>query len=223
MKSQLILALGCAVSFAGLGSSDASIIAKWTFETSVPNTAGPHAPEMGNGAASGFHAGAATTTYSNPAGNGSGESFSANNWSVGDYWQFAVSTISYAGITLSWDQYSSSTGPTSFQLAYSTDGSSFTDFGSAYAVSANSWTSYNNIDLSAITGLDNQATAYIRLINKSSVAGTGTDRIDNFTVSGAAASVAVPEPSTYLAGALLLLPLLGINAIHVLRNRRHIA
>ncbi len=219
MKSRLILALGCAVSLASIGLSHASIIAQWTFETSVPTTAGPYAPELGSGSASGFHSG--VTTYSNPVGNGSTESFSANKWSVGDYWQFAVSTVGYTGITLSWDQMSSSTGPTSFQLAYSIDGSIFTEDGSQYMVSTSGWTS-PNMDLSAINGLDNQATTYIRLINKSSAASAGTDRIDNFTISGTAASTAVPEPSTYLAGALLLLPL-GLSAFSLRRYCRHTA
>ncbi len=219
MKMKLILASALAVSLLSIETGYASLtIAQWTFESSVPTNAGPYSPEIGSGSASGSHV-KPSAAYSNPPGNGSGESFSANDWAAGDYWQFAVSTMGYSDITLSWDQYSSGTGPTSFQLAYSTDGLSFTEFGSAYTVAAGSWTSYNNIDLSVITGLDNQATAYIRLINESSVAGSGTDRVDNFTVSGTQSAAAVPEPSTCLAGALVLLPF-GVSTFRVLRNRR---
>ncbi len=42
------------------GQVQADMIADWTFETSQPATAGPFAPEIGLGSASGLHAGAAT-------------------------------------------------------------------------------------------------------------------------------------------------------------------
>lgn len=232
MKSQLILALGCAASFAGIGLGRASIIAQWTFETSVPTTSGPYSPETGSGLALGTHANS-SAAYSNPAGNGSYQSFSVNNWGVDDYWQFSVSTLNYSGITLSWDQTSSSTGPRDFQLAYSTDGLTFTDFGSPYNVAAISWVSGSaktsssfSADITAVTTLNNQANVYFRLTDVSTISAnggtvgtTGADRIDNFTVCGTPAGAAVPEPSTCLAGALLLLPL-GVSAIRVLRKRR---
>src|SRR4051812_39869141 len=55
--------------------AQADTLAQWTFETSVPTTAGPLAPEVGSGSALAFHIGA--STYSNPVGNGSNESFSS--------------------------------------------------------------------------------------------------------------------------------------------------
>lgn len=231
MKSQLILAFGCVASFAGIGSGRASVtIAQWTFETSVPATSGPFAPEFGSGSASGWHV-SSSASYSNPIGNGSSESFSASNWAVNDYWQFTVSTLDYSGITLSWDQTSSDTGPKDFQLAYSLDGLTFMDFGSPYSLSAISWVAGSakagssfSVDLSAATTLNDQANVYFRLINISTnsvngkgVSTGGTDRIDNFTIAGTPADVAVPEPSTCLAGALLLLPV-GVSAIRKLRH-----
>ena len=95
-------------------------LAVWTFETSLPATAGPHAAEGGINAgagspASGFHA-SASVVYSNPAGNGSAESFSSTFWSVGDYWQFSTSSVGYTDIHLAWDQASSNTGPRDFVL-----------------------------------------------------------------------------------------------------------
>ncbi|HEY2154598.1 MAG TPA: hypothetical protein VGH33_03145, partial [Isosphaeraceae bacterium] len=56
----------------------ADVIADWTFETTLPTTAGPFAPEVGSGAASGQHASA--STYSTPVGNGSAHSFSSTAW-----------------------------------------------------------------------------------------------------------------------------------------------
>ena len=63
-------------------SASATTIATWTFETSVPTTAGPFSPEVGAGSAIGSHASSATV-YSSPSGNGSFHSFSSTNWGVG--------------------------------------------------------------------------------------------------------------------------------------------
>jgi hypothetical protein len=209
----------------------AQIIAQWTFEESgsayntpvTANSIGGIAPEIGAGFASGFHASSAAS-WSSPVGNGSAESLSVNNWAVGDYWQFEVSTLGYQGIRFSFDQTSSSTGPRDFRLAYSTDGSTFTGF-ATYSVLANAapnaWTSgaYNplhtySFDLSSVTAIDNSPNVYLRLIADSTVSagggtvGTGgTDRVDNVTVS------VVPEPAT------LALLGLGLGGLAIARRR----
>src|SRR6266550_6429424 len=73
-----------------------------------------------------FHTSVATT-WSNPAGNGSVKSLSANNWSVADYFQFSFSTSGYSAISITWDQTGSGTGPRDFKVQYSTNGTTFTD------------------------------------------------------------------------------------------------
>ena len=147
-------------------------LATWTFESSQPATAGPFAAESGTNAATsnatGLHADGAAV-YSSPAGNGSSHSFSSNTWGVGDYYQFTTSTLGQKGILLNFDQTSSNTGPRDFQVAYSTDGTIFTNVGSTYTVLPNGDPSpgfssltyhpdYTSaIDLSGITALNNQA------------------------------------------------------------------
>jgi hypothetical protein len=208
-------------------SARADVIADWTFETSAPVTAGPFAPESGTGAllssdaASGKHVG--TAAYSSPAGNGSAKSFSSNTWAVGDYYEFDVNTAGFSGISVSFDQTGSATGPAAFKIQYN-DGTGWIDLaGDAYNIPTTTTTtggttapgtgttvvtwsstvsqvaSTFSFDLSSITSLtgirimDNGTAA---LGNSSTGVGAGgTDRVDNVIFSGTAAG-SVPEPAT---------------------------
>ena len=205
--------------------ANASIeLAKWTFETSVPTTAGPFTAEAGVNAATssalGLHADAATA-YSNPVGNGSSESFSSTRWAIGDYYQFSTSSLGYENIRLAWSQGSSNEGPREFNLLYDF-GSGFTLFGSLTVIANASpnpvWSSGTHqalydlsFDLSAITGLDNQSSIVFRLVDKSTVSAnggtvttSGTNRVDDFTISAdAIGTAAVPETSALLMWATL--------------------
>jgi hypothetical protein len=204
-------------------TSFGGIITQWTFESSFGSIGGTSnhidniTPETGSGLASEVHA-SASTAWSSPAGNSSAHSLSANNWAVGDYYQFQTSTIGFSGISVQYDQTGSSTGPRDFTLSYSLDGSSFTQVGSLYAVLLNggapnpSWgaatgsSAYTfSYDLSGVSALDNAASVFFRVadasttsIGNGTVATTGTDRIDNFTVFVAP----IPEPSTVALGIL---------------------
>jgi len=218
--------------FGVVQSLRADVIADWTFETSIPVAArGPGiwftniAPEIGLGTAAGFHAG--PTVYTSPAGTGAGStahSFSSTNWTVGDFYQFAVSTATnggyFSGISLSYNEMSSATGPGRFQLSYSTDGLSFTSFGPLDILPSATYTNYS-YNLSSITAIENQAVVYFRVTDQSTtsanfgtVGTAGTDRIDNFLVSGT--FVPIPEPST-MAMALCGFLTLGLS---IFRNRK---
>src|SRR5215468_7187145 len=88
-------------------STQAATIASWGFEVHVPPTTNGPAiggllPDFGSGSASAFHA--IQASFTTPAGNGSAHSLSANNWSIGDYWEFHVSTLGFQDIQLSMDQ-----------------------------------------------------------------------------------------------------------------------
>ena len=185
-------------------------IANWTFETSPPGGDGcvgggtPACPvgtdftgvlaDTGTGTALGHHATAATA-WSNPVGNGSANSFSSNQWTVGDYYQFQVSTSALSNIGIQYEQMSSATGPRNFKLQYSTNGTTFTDL-PGYSQASISWSSVSPIappqldtysyDFSSVPALNNQANVYFRItdnstvsLNGGTVAVAGTDRLDN--------------------------------------------
>ncbi|MCA9293815.1 MAG: PEP-CTERM sorting domain-containing protein [Phycisphaerales bacterium] len=216
MKANVVVALIGATALATTAS--AVDLANWTFESSVPTTAGPHAAELGlfGGAsfASGFHVSSATV-FSNPAGNGSVESFSSNNWGPGDYYQFTTSTVGFGTIEVLWDQNRSSTGPDTFDLEWSADGSTFFTLTNDYNVGAVTWSSGTPQPSSnfAAVGLpaaaDGLATVWVRMTCQVIPAGTaGSNRIDNVVIRG----TAIPTP-----GALALV---GIGGLAAVRRRR---
>jgi len=196
-------------------SASADTIALWTFESNTDPTANNRPAEAGSGTASVNTNG----TISSPAGPGSAKSFSSNGWDVNEYLQFSTSTLGFRNIAVSWDQTGSDTGPKNFSLAYSVNGTSFTEFAS-YQVANEGWSSTGTdasyggdkaFDLTSISALNGAATVYFRLIDTSTtainpnVAGTpvgtaGTSRVDNFTITGDP----VPLPAAATAGTLLL-------------------
>lgn len=231
MKKILLIAAVCAAMLVGSSNpvrADIVDLANWTFDnirpTGTGSDNGPYVADSGlfanTSEASGFHATAATA-WSSPAGNGSIGSFSSNNWSVGDYYQFTTSTLGYQGIIFRWDQTGSNTGPRDFTLQYDI-GNGFQDAFS-YSIANDSWSSTTNkpesnrfFDFSAVTGMNDLALVTFRLrmasstgINGSAVATTGTGRVDNIIVQGSA----IPEPTSVLL-------LTGLAGLVGLKRRR---
>lgn len=214
MKNKPLVCCVAALSLLAVPAALAqTTLAQWTFESVVStlsylpgagvvttNFYAEAGAQAGAAAVVGWHAGA--STYSSPAGH-PGRSLSSTTWTnVGDYYQATVSTLGYQGIVVSFDQYSSGTGPGNFYLAYSTDGVNFTQFGSIYTVLNATWASYTN-DLSSVSAINNQSTVYFRLVcannvsaNSGIVAAGGTDRIDNFTVTGSAPGAPTVSPAS---------------------------
>jgi hypothetical protein len=194
---------------------------KWTFEPGTPgnppsgfgSNINNISPAIGSGVASGHHTSNATT-WDNPNGNGSNESFNSNSWSAGNWYQFRTSTLGVRHIELSWDQTRSANGPSAFELQYSTDGTNFTPHMS-YNVPQIAWSnaipnplSSFSADLTSVTSLNNQANVYFRLVATAGGAPGAVSRVDNFTVH-------IPEPASV---ALMLLATFGIFGL----RRRHV-
>jgi hypothetical protein len=209
--------------------ANGAVISKFTFEsytapttatTSVSGIGADEGTFAGTAQASSVHASAAT--FSTPVGNGSTKSLSANTYSQGDYFQFTTPTTGFSGIQLLVDQVASGTGPTSWKVAYSTDGSTFTDLpGGAYTVSSSvSFASATEkttnpprylFDFSSITGLDNQPSIALRLIDTSATGATaGTSRIDNVTIgTNLPVPTPAPEPGVLSLAAVASAGMLG--------------
>jgi len=211
---KITLAAAIAAALAGVASARPSStdgnLAAWTFETTLPVTAGPHQAEGGVFAATSTALGSTGGTYSNPVGNGSAESFSSNGWDAGDYYQFTTSTLGYTALSISFDQVRSSTGPGVFDLVASTDGVNFMTIVDDYAVRANDapfWGSATRVEadifkINLSASFDDAATLVFRLVSQVAATSTaGTNRVDNVFVNG----VAVPTP-----GAAALMGLAGL-------------
>ncbi len=115
------------------------------------------------------------------------------------------SMLQWRDPVLSFATQGTATGFNSNQVAWSLNGSDFTDFGAAYSPSASY--SLQSFDLSAVDSLDGAATAYLRITFDGATGASGNNRIDNLTLS------AIPEPSI-----LCLLP--GGAGMLLLRRRR---
>ncbi len=188
----------------------ASAIAKWTFEgitstntgKNIIVSAGSAAADLGaqpSGSLFSAYHKSSSTIWSNPNGNGSLKSVLSTYWDTADYYQFKVNTSSFSGIKVSFDMMGSNTGPSTFKIQYSTDGTNFTTFGNNFTVTNDSWSStqyksnsLKSFDLSTIDSINNRSNVYFRIVNVnttpvnsgSTFGSGGTNRIDNFTVTG---------------------------------------
>ncbi|MBC7835323.1 MAG: PEP-CTERM sorting domain-containing protein [Phycisphaerales bacterium] len=221
-----IAILAGALALAAGTAARADILANWTFETSGPSlvlndsTISPSAPAEGGvfaatSIASGMHA-ATATDWSSPVGNGSTESFSSNNWITGDFYQFTTSTVGYDTLSFAWHQNRSGTGPGTFDLQYSTDGTNFITLLNDYAIPSVVWTSAGAPLPESIFGpvsvpadANNLALVTFRLTAASDPSSpNGTNRIDNISIEG----TLIPAP-----GAMALL---GLGGLVIARRRR---
>ena len=219
--------LGLATAFlVSAASAQSNIVASWDFEPdplpsiltspTFPASGSFAADNGGTGSLIASHA-SNNTTWSSPSGNGSTNSLSANNWTIGDYFQFQFSTVALSNIAITWSQTRFSSGPSDFSLQYSTNGALFTVF-TNYTVGVATWSSESNnlssifaADLASIVAIDNQPDVYLRLVAESAPTATsGSTRIDDVTIT------AVPEPGTF---SMLALAAVGVAA-HVIRRRR---
>lgn len=179
---------------------------------------------------------ALTAHHANPSkynvgsGNGTAQAFYSTAWAQNDYDQVASNLTGYTAFTLSLDVSGSNTGPGTFKVQYTTDGSSYVDFGTLTmptsggsavgfsSTTANPATHFDvplPADVSDVQGfriVDTAATTG-GSVNGGNVGSTGTNRVDNLTVTGTATSAATPEPASAVA-------LAGLGGLVLARRRR---
>lgn len=128
----------------------------------------------------------------------------SGNPNEGKSFQFTLSTANYTNISLSYATRRSGVGFTTQTLAYSTDGTTFTNFGTVTPPNSTTFAA-SVFDLSTLTSgaVDNQTTLTFRftLTGATGTAGTGFDQFDNFLVLGDPITPA-PEPATVASGLL---------------------
>jgi hypothetical protein len=228
LSSLLVSSVVVAIS----SSASAAVVTQWTFNSS--NAALTLTPYIGTGTAS-YVGGAAAngtgiasgwvddTTAVSPVVN--------NRWTMTTFpaataasgtagAQFAVSTVGYENVTLSFGLRNSNTSSKYAQLQYSTNGTDFTNFGEVITGTGDVWTSVSR-DLSSLTTTDNNSafafrvvsvfapgtSAYAAAKSTSAYGVGGTYGFDLVTVNG----TAIPSP-----GAIALLGFAGLVA----RRRR---
>jgi hypothetical protein len=132
-----------------------------------------------------------------------GSGSAGNNTSI----TFNFSMSGRANPILSFATRRPASGFNSNTLSYSTNGTSFTAFGSAYDPPNSTTFSTITFDLTSVNALDNVPTAYLRLTFSGASSTSGTNGIDNVQVN------AIPEPASLAA-------LGGLAVLGLRRSRR---
>jgi len=117
------------------------------------------------------------------------------NENNGGYFQFAFTMTGLTDLNISYATQRTSTGFTTQTWSWSTDGSTFTDFQTVSSIPSGFGSAGGNPTFSGPAGLDDAATAFLRVTFSGATNSTGNNRLDNITLS------AVPEPSTLMLGA----------------------
>ena len=161
----------------------------------------------------GFAAGTTTNArLGDPAGLALNLTNQTNN---GQNITLSVSTVGFSNVMVSFATQGSGTGFNSNQFQYSLDGVTFVNFGAPYDPPLAFGSSTVVFDLSSITGLNNNASAALRIVFNGASSATGTNRIDNLVVEGAPVTTPIPEPAS-----MLLLGLALFSTI-AMRRKRH--
>jgi len=128
---------------------------------------------------------------------------------------FAVSTVGFANIMISFAIQGTSTGFNSNQFQYTLDGLSWINFGSPFTPPTAFGSTPVVFNLSGISGLNDNPDAAFRIIFNGSTTSTGNNRLDNLVVEGTTATI--PEPTT------VLLLLTGLTGLIGFKRKRQVA
>jgi len=180
------------------GGARADVITFFDFnDSNLTSDRGQSATITTNFGSTGFAAG--STVNADPDGAGpelastAGQALSlAGSANNGNHIQFGVNTLSLTAVQISFAALRSSTGFNNNELLFSADGGA--NFTSGGFFSPQTTFELVAFDLSGFAALDNQADVIFRIVFNGASSSLGTNRIDNFAVTGTAAAAPVPEP-----------------------------
>ncbi|MDX2118216.1 MAG: PEP-CTERM sorting domain-containing protein [Planctomycetota bacterium] len=116
----------------------------------------------------------------------------------------------FQDLVLSYAERSTSTGATSAQVFYSTDGTNYTAAVSSYAITADSTYRLRTVDLSSIGAIEFASTVYLKITFNgfSATSPSGNTAVDNVLIDG----TFIPAPGS--------LALVGLGGLVAARRRR---
>lgn len=181
-----------------------TLLAGWTFDATAakPNTPTSVAANLGIYASNAFiyadgtngssswsqsnelDAFAGSTVNDPRSSTNAGNSYSlvSNNTANSKSIVIVLPTINYTNIRVSFDTRGSSTGFSTHQWAYSTDGSNFINFGTNTATTATLF-STKSLDLTSISAVNNVSKIYLRLTVNGASSAIGNNRLDNIQIT----------------------------------------
>lgn len=247
MKSFALSTLAAALTtVCALGSAHADVITQWTFNSTTPDGStgtgtGSALPSLGAGTL-GLLGGVTNPSFNSGAGSSDPAASDNSGFQTSTYAaqgagnkargiEVKASSIGFENVVFSYDLRHSNTS-SRYELAqYSLDGVNFIDYAVFDGGLGDTWFNARTIDLSSVAGADNNANLTFRVVATfapgtqgylasdvtKAYAGSGTWRFDMVTVSGAAVTPAVPEPSSTVAA------FAGLAAIGFMARRRRAA
>ena len=111
----------------------------------------------------------------------------------GKHFQFQTSLTGFKDVQVSWAQQGTHNGFNSRALAFSTNGTDFTEVGVNTGTLDSDW-ELASFDLSSFPDLNDAATAWFRVTISGATTDSGRNRFDNLTIQ----ATAVPEPTSLL-------------------------
>lgn len=205
-------------------SANADTITQWNFNSITPDnntgtgsiiaSTGTGSLSLLNGVTSSFASGTSNGGSTDTASDNSG--FNTTTYAAQGAGnklrgvQYNVSTVGFEDIMVKYDLRHSNTSSRYEQFQYALDGTNFVDFALFDGNAGDAWFNNRSIDLSTITGANNNAnfafrvvaayapnaSAYLAATSTSAYSTAGTWRFDMVTTSGTVIA-AVPEPETY--------------------------
>ncbi|MEK6904729.1 MAG: putative S-layer protein, partial [Nanoarchaeota archaeon] len=191
LKSLSLFALSVFVVVLAMGIASAATLANWNFEDSnLIVDSGTGTLTLSDNRTATFPAGNAPSTVA---------AMSSTGWDVANrYIELDLSTVGFENLILRFDEQRSATGPTAFQIQYSSDGTTFTNLGSTTStITTFTANPMHTFDFSAVTAIDNNINTEFRILvptGSTASDSAGTFRIDNLLVEGTATTVQTSVP-----------------------------